>query len=133
MTTQRVAATSAMDTETFCKHFNARHKADLGGLTQLDPKRLMFEIEQQYRAYHLRLHRVKAQQHQHRDEPPYARIEYALRCLEENHMTGWREIAGASGVVAFFPTGDRPFAVRKPSGTKYYDDAESAAKAMVRR
>ena len=127
----KVPATSDMDTETFCKHFNARHRESLAGLKRLDPERFPFEIEQQYRAFHIQLHRSRAGlDHTHKEEPPVARIEYALNCLEENNLTGWRQIAGASGVVAYFPGGE--FAVRKEGHTIHCRDAKEAAALMVR-
>lgn len=126
-----VPATSDMDTATFCKHFNMRHSESLAGLKALDPDRFPFEVEQQYRAFHIQLHRARANyRHRHAKELPVARIEYALKCLEENGLTGWRQIAGANGVVACFPGGE--YAVRLNGKTTHHNSAEEAATVMVR-
>jgi len=47
-----------MESETFVKHFNARHSDSLGGMRSL-PDRIDPRVEAAYRAFHRRLHDIR--------------------------------------------------------------------------
>jgi hypothetical protein len=99
-----IVAVSAMDTPTFAAHFSKRHKNSLADLSEL-PANMEFSIEQNYRAFHMRLHGLHRYKHEHEPDAPEIAIDRALECLFENHNWGWKQLAGVNGLVAVFPDG----------------------------
>jgi hypothetical protein len=47
-----------MDTVAFCLHMTHRHSGSLGGLAALLPDHLTGDVEDMYRAFHERLHKI---------------------------------------------------------------------------
>ena len=123
-----VVATYTMDARTFALHFTKGHEDSLAGQEYL-PENISFEVEQQYRSFHYRLHQTLVSlAHVHEQDPPEAGIDRAISALIENHNYGWKELAGISGLVAVFP--DRNDIATRVDGKvihhKYIEDAVEA-------
>jgi len=123
-----VVATYTMDSRTFTLHFTKSHQNSLAGQEYL-PEDISFEVEQQYRSFHHRLHMtLVGLGHVHEKDPPEAGIDRAIEALIENHNYGWKELAGISGLVAVFP--DRNDIATRVDGKvihhKYIEDAVEA-------
>lgn len=126
-----VIAASAMDTAAFAAHFTRRHKGSLADLSELSAN-ISFEVEQMYRAFHLRLHGLHRYKHEHEQDAPEIAIDRAIECLFENNNWGWKQLAGIEGAVAVFPTGQ--IAV-KYSGRKaiYFNEIDEATDCLLGR
>lgn len=121
---QLVAAPSRMTTENFRLHMVHRHETEIG------PENFTWDVEQPYRAMHRRMHATGEWPHWHAEEPPEAAIEFALQCLMENRLWGWREIAGTKGVVAAQPDGS--WAVRFSKEIRYFNQVDHVASMMMK-
>ena len=99
-----VIAASEMDTAAFAAHFSRRHKGSLADLSEL-PSNISFGVEQQYRAFHNRLHGLRRYKHEHEPDTPEVGIDRAIECLFSNHNYGWKQLAGVEALVAVFPNG----------------------------
>jgi hypothetical protein len=110
---QLVVAPSAMSNEHFRLHMNGRHEGEIG------PENFTPDVAEPYRAFHRRLHDLRTGlDHHHEPETPEAAVEFALLCIQENRLRGWRQIAGTKGVVAFGEDGS--FAIRFGTGRVHY-------------
>ena len=56
-TKTRVVSADSMDADTFTRHFNARHKSDLGGANEIT-NTLAGELLDMHRAFHKRIHEL---------------------------------------------------------------------------
>ena len=126
MTMQLVVAPSQMSNEHFRLHMNGRHDEAIG------PNNFTPDVAEPYRAFHRRLHDLRTNlNHYHAPEPPEAAVEFALMCIKENRLRGWRQIAGTIGLVAFGDDGS--FAVKignaKP---RYYNQVEKVAVILLK-
>jgi hypothetical protein len=120
-----------MSNEHFRLHMHSRH-ADSLKPGDLGPENFTPDVAEPYRAFHRRLHDLRTDlSHYHSPEPPEAAVEFALQCMKENRLRGWRQIAGTHGVVAFCDDGS--FAVRL--GTKkphYFNRIEQVAEVLLK-
>jgi hypothetical protein len=130
---QLVAAPSRMTTENFRLHMNHRHLDSLtdGRISQIG---FTWDVEQPYRAFHRNLHLRTDLDHEHSPEPPEAAIEFALQCLLQNRLFGWRQVAGTKGVVSAFPDGS--FGIRldtrgKRTEIQYFNEIPKVAKILM--
>src|SRR5215472_1844268 len=118
---QLVVAPSSMTNEHFRLHMNGRHEQEIRD------ENFTPDVAEPYRAFHRRLHDLRADlDHYHAPEPPEAAVEFALVCMRDNRLRGWRQIAGTKGLVAFGDDGS--FAVR--IGTQkphYFNQIEKVA------
>ena len=126
-----IIAASDMDTAAFAAHFTRRHKGSLADLTEL-PANITFDVEQQYRAFHNRLHGLRRYKHEHEPDAPEVGIDRAIECLFENHNYGWKQLAGVDGLIAVFPNGQ--VAVKfKGSKAKYFSEIDEATDCLLGR
>lgn len=123
-----IIAASAMDTAAFTAHFTRRHKGSLAGMPDL-PATIDFNGEQNYRAFHARLHGLRKYKHEHEPDAPEIAIDRALECLFENHNWGWKQLAGIDGLVAVFPDGQ--IAVKCNNRTKHFDEIDEATDYLL--
>lgn len=124
-----VIPASEMDTVTFARHFTKRHKSSLAGQETL-PDDVSFEVEQMYRAFHLRLHGLGVGlRHEHEPDKIEDSVDRAIECLIENQNFGWKELAGIEGCVAVFPGGQ--IATRIQGKVKHHDTIESATDRLI--
>ena len=123
---QLVAAASNMPSEHFRLHMIHRHGVDIG------EHNFTFDVEQPYRALHRRQHTLLPHlTHVHSPDSPGAEMEFALSCMKENRLRGWRQIAGAHGVVCFCDDGS--YGVRLKSGEiRYYTEIDRVARILMR-
>lgn len=119
-----VAAPSKISDENFRLHMVHRHESDI------DEHNFTWDVAQPYRAMHRRMHATADWGHDHSPEPPEAAIEFALQCLMDNRLWGWREIAGTKGVVAAQPDGS--FAVRFSKEVRHFNQVERVARVMLK-
>jgi hypothetical protein len=122
---QLVVAPSRMSNEHFRLHMNNRHDGEIGD------ENFTSDVAEPYRAFHRRLHDLRTGlDHEHEPEPPEAAVEFALLCMRENRLRGWRQIAGTKGVVAFHDDGS--FAVRLgQTSPRYYNQIEKVARILL--
>lgn len=133
---QTVAAPSQMPSDNFRRHMAMRHAEGLApGQTDIPAKNFTFEIEQSYRAAHRAMHRRAARgeiklNHVHQHEPDSAMVLYALQCLLENRLWGWREIAGYPNKhVSAFPNG--AYATRVRGVIRHHKSAMDASRRLM--
>lgn len=121
---QLVAAVGNMPSENFRLHMIHRHGVEIG------EQPWNFDVEQPYRALHHRQHRIlPGLTHEHSPESPVAETEFALKCMQQERLRGWRQIAGAKGVVCFCDDGS--FGVRLKSGEiRYYNQVDRVARVL---
>lgn len=125
-----IIAASDMDTAAFAAHFTRRHKGSLADLTEL-PANITFDVEQQYRAFHNRLHGLRRYKHEHEPDAPEVGIDRAIECLFENHNYGWKQLAGIDGLVAVFPNGQ--IAVKYGKSVMHFDEIDEATDCLLGR
>lgn len=129
-----VVASSSMDSETFARHFTARHADSLAGQETL-PDNITFEVEQAYRAFHFRLHKTKTRKelkHEHEEDDNVEAVDHAIYCLLENHNWGWKELAGIPGRhVAVFPDGSMRIATRVKGIVSHHKTIEEATDRLL--
>jgi hypothetical protein len=101
-----------------------RHNTDIG------EENFTYDVAQSYRAMHRRMHRTGDWEHEHSPEPPSAAVECALRCLMDNRMWGWREIAGTKGEVAAHPDGS--YAVRLGTTVRHFNQVDRIAQMLMK-
>ena len=123
-----IIAASAMDTAAFAAHFTRRHKGSLADLSEL-PSNIDFNIEQMYRAFHMRLHGLRRYRHEHEQDAPEIAIDRAIECLFENHNWGWKQLAGIDGLVAVFPDGQ--IAVKYNNRTRHFNEIDEATDCLL--
>jgi hypothetical protein len=124
---QRIVATFEMDTETFVRHFNARHHESLSGQQGL-PANIDYNVEQAYRAFHRRLH-LERMPHYHDADPPEAAIDRCIELIIQNRDWGWKEIADVHGHFAAFPDGK--IATRVEGHIIYHGDISEATDRLI--
>ena len=124
-----IIAASDMDTAAFARHFSKRHRGSLADMAEL-PADIGFDIEQQYRAFHNRLHGLRRYRHEHEPDAPEVGIDRAIECLFENNNWGWKQLAGVEGLVAVFPNGQ---VAVKHSARKavYFNEIDEATDFML--
>lgn len=125
-----VIAASAMDTAAFAAHFTRRHKGSLAGQPEL-PANLDFNVEQSYRAFHMRLHGLRRYKHEHEPDAPDIAIDRVIECLFENRNWGWKQLAGVDGLIAVFPDGQ--IAVKYNNRTRHFDEIDEATDYLLGR
>lgn len=123
-----IVAASAMDTATFAAHFTRRHKGSLADLSELSAN-ISFEVEQMYRAFHLRLHGLHRYKHEHEQDAPEIAIDRAIECLFENNNWGWKQLAGIKGLVAVFPDGQ--ISVKYGRTTWHFKEIDEATDCLL--
>ena len=122
---QLVAAVGSMPSENFRLHMIHRHGVGIG------EENFTFDVEQPYRALHRRQHKLlPGLTHRHSPESPEAEMEFALECMRENRLRGWRQIAGAKGVVCFCDDGS--FGIRLKEETRYYNQVDRVARILMK-
>lgn len=128
---QLVAAPSRMSDEHFRLHMNGRHADSLAD-GQIPRQGFTYDVAAPYRAFHRQLHRSRVGlEHEHSPEPPEAAVEFALQCIKENRLRGWREIAGTKGVVCAFDDGS--FGVRLgQQEVRYYNEIPKIAQILLK-
>lgn len=125
-----VIAASDMDATTFARHFTHRHRDSLAGQETL-PDDITFEVEQMYRAFHMRLHGLRRYKHEHEPDAPEVATDRAIFCLIENHYWGWHELAGIQGHVAVFPEGKKRIATRIDGVVVHHKEVEEATNRLL--
>jgi poly(3-hydroxybutyrate) depolymerase len=123
-----IIAVGEMDTATFAIHFSKRHKGSLADLSELPPN-MDFNVEQNYRAFHNRLHGLRRYKHEHELDSPEVSIDRALECLFENRNWGWKQLAGVDGLVAVFPDGK--IAAKHNNRTKHFNEIDEATDYLL--
>jgi hypothetical protein len=115
-----------MTNENMRLHLVHRHGMDIG------PENFTFDVAQPYRAMHRRMHLTGVHSHRHSPEPPEAAIEFALRCLQENRLRGWRQIAGTRGVVCACDDGSFGIRLGDKTEVRYYNVIAQVATILLR-
>lgn len=124
-----IIAVSAMDTATFAAHFTKRHKGSLADMPEL-PANMSFDVEQGYRAFHMRLHGLRRYKHEHENDAPEIAVDRAIECLFENRNWGWKQLAGIDGLVAVFPNGQ--IAVKHKGGKAiHFNEIDEATDCLI--
>lgn len=126
----QVVAASDMDSVTFARHFTHRHRGSLAGQESL-PDNITFEVEQAYRAFHMRLHGRHNYKHEHEPDAPEVAADFAINCLLDNRNWGWHELAGIRGHVAVFPDGSKKVATRIDGVVVHHRTVEEATNRLL--
>lgn len=122
---QKVVRASQMSDEHMRLHLISRHGMEIGD------HNITFDVMQPYRALHNRQHRMLPNlTHEHGPDTREDELEFALQCMKENRLRGWRQIAGAKGVVAFHDDGS--YAIRINDHVRYYNQIDKVVDILLK-